>query len=288
MERERFRRMRMRLLQAERGHHNNPRFDYRDGTILLVALWAALHNRPIYWACDKRNWPGDLRPKKLPSQSCMSRRLRTWSVLFLLMAWEQVMRDRLPRSDIKFIDGRPLTVGGSTKDPDAGFGYAAGVKAKGYKFHAITDWFGAVDHWLITPMNTSEKVAAEPLIEHMQGAAYLIADNNYDSNRLYDLAGERGTQLLAKPRRGVKGLGHCKHSPYRKQVHAWLTSDASRRPMRHRIRIEQGFGRSGCSDVGLTHPPHHARRTHRVNLWVAFKLLMFHDHLAQNSTRQAA
>jgi ribosomal protein L34E len=77
VERERLLRMRAVLREAERGHHSNPRCEHCDSTILLVALWAALHGKPISWATVPAHWPADLRPRGgLPSQSCMSRRLR--------------------------------------------------------------------------------------------------------------------------------------------------------------------------------------------------------------------
>src|SRR5690348_13071597 len=114
-ERERYRRMRAVLRQVEPAHHDNPRLTHRDSTILLVTLWAALHDKPISWATVPQHWPADLRPRPtttallawssssggsgssgsgggsgggggsgrrnkkpsgLPSQSCMSRRLR--------------------------------------------------------------------------------------------------------------------------------------------------------------------------------------------------------------------
>ena len=43
--------------------------------LVAVSLWAALHDRPVAWACDGRNWgTTSLRPRKLPSPSTMSRR----------------------------------------------------------------------------------------------------------------------------------------------------------------------------------------------------------------------
>ena len=29
---------------------------YQPHIIVLVFLWAALHDRPVSWACDERNW----------------------------------------------------------------------------------------------------------------------------------------------------------------------------------------------------------------------------------------
>ena len=303
MERERYRRMRAVLRQVERQHHYNPRCSHRDSTILLVALWAALHDKAISWATQAKNWPGDLRPRStapsvpgwsrrpsgLPSQSCMSRRLRGLGhgcrddgagVFELLTRWQAALRASLPDTDVKLIDGRGLVIGGCSKDPDAGFGYTAGTKAKGYKLHWMIDQCsGAVDGWLVTPMNHPEPSAACCLIEHLpRHTRYVLCDNNYDRNDLYEQAGvERGVQWMAPPRRNAKGLGHHHHSDWRVQVQPWLRSDQGCRTMAARIVIEQVNARLGCSSVGLDHLPYHARRHHRVILWVALKLLILTD-----------
>ena len=298
MERERYRRMRLILRQVERQHHDNPRFTHRDSTILLVALWAALHNKPISWATDPQHWPGDLRPRPtmtgqggLPSQSCMSRRLRGMDqdgksdgntrIFQLLEHWQTTLRQRLPDADVKLIDGRGLVIGGCSKDPDAGFGYTATTKAKGYKLHWIVDsCSGAVDGWLIAPMNYPEQNAARYLITHLPPhTRYVLADNNYDGNDLYEQAGfYQHAQWMAMPRRDAKGLGRHWHSHWRLQVQPWLRTPQGRCTIgKTRIGIEQVNGRLGCADVGLNHLPYHVRRLHRVTVWVALKLLILTD-----------
>ncbi|MFU8829684.1 MAG: hypothetical protein ACNA8P_12785, partial [Phycisphaerales bacterium] len=42
---------------------------YTDKQIIAVALWAALHTRPISWACNKQNWPPQAWRRVLPDQS---------------------------------------------------------------------------------------------------------------------------------------------------------------------------------------------------------------------------
>jgi hypothetical protein len=299
-EHERYRRMREMLRTVEAQHHSNPRCTHSDSTVLLVALWAALHSKPIYWATIEGNWPWDLRPRSmapgmaaLPSQSCMSRRLRfDQGVLELLVAWQTALRRQLPSCEIKLIDGRGLLVGGCSKDGDARFGYAAGTKAKGYKLHWIIDAIsGAVDGWLVAPMNYSEQQAAQLLIPHLpQHTRYVLLDNNYDRNHLYEQAGiDRQVQWMAMTRRGAKGLGHRQHSDWRLAVQPWLRSEGGRRTMKQvRVMIEQVNGRLGCSEVGLNHLPHHARRLHRVTLWVALKILILTDLQSQSVLRACA
>src|ERR1700760_1910570 len=59
------------------------REQFSDKWIVIVFLWACIHDRCVSWACDPANWPAEL-DRPLPSQSRMSRRLRTVGVTQLL------------------------------------------------------------------------------------------------------------------------------------------------------------------------------------------------------------
>src|SRR4051812_4727620 len=125
MEREQDRWCRIFRWMVENARDCNMRQTHRDSLIAGTLLWAALHERPVSWACLKANWPGSVRPKSLPSQSCMSRRLRTVPVLALLERTYNALREQLPCGMLKFIDAKPLPVGGCSKDTDALYGRAA-------------------------------------------------------------------------------------------------------------------------------------------------------------------
>jgi len=63
---------------------------YQPHIIVLVFLWAALHDRPVSWACDERNWATTtLRPATLPDPSTLSRRLRRVDTAMLMRALVQ-------------------------------------------------------------------------------------------------------------------------------------------------------------------------------------------------------
>src|SRR5262245_17216839 len=64
---------------------------YSTACIVGVFLWAAVHDRPVAWACQAENWAAELNFGKLPSQSTMSRRLRSEPVKNLLNLMEQAM-----------------------------------------------------------------------------------------------------------------------------------------------------------------------------------------------------
>lgn len=62
--------------------------------IVLVWFWAVVHDRPVSWATKKCNWPLHQRRRRLPSNSTMSRRLRSSEVRRVIRAIE----DRVLRS----------------------------------------------------------------------------------------------------------------------------------------------------------------------------------------------
>ena len=48
--------------------------------VLKVWFWAVVHDRPVSWATKRENWPIHFRQTRLPSDSTMSRRLRSRAV----------------------------------------------------------------------------------------------------------------------------------------------------------------------------------------------------------------
>jgi hypothetical protein len=60
--------------------------------VAAAYLWSGLHDRPVNWACQRRNWPRQGALRRLPCPLTMSRRLRTAAVQDLLRASEQAAR----------------------------------------------------------------------------------------------------------------------------------------------------------------------------------------------------
>src|SRR5262245_53305889 len=102
----------------------HPRYgQFSDAEIVRVYYWAVLHDRPTGWACDKQNWPPHARRRALPSPSTMSRRLRRPAVVALLDALDRaVLQPAGPPSLVHRLDGKPLPIGGCSKDRQAGYG----------------------------------------------------------------------------------------------------------------------------------------------------------------------
>lgn len=76
MERELWPRIYHDLRAVARGTHQKG-VHFHPWVIAAVLLWAAVHDRPVNWACDPRNWSTTrLRPAELPSAATVSRRAK--------------------------------------------------------------------------------------------------------------------------------------------------------------------------------------------------------------------
>jgi hypothetical protein len=149
---------------------------YSSGDIVVVYLWAVVHDRPTSWAAANVNWPSKLCPKHLPSQSCLSRRLRQPGVQQLMTGVEEAWLAVVCVGQwwLKVIDAKPLAISGISKDADAGYGRGAGGKQKGYKFYAVWGVGPLPMAWALASMNVSEKVMARSLIRDLPGEGYLL------------------------------------------------------------------------------------------------------------------
>ncbi len=256
----------------------NPAATYSDERIVCVWFWAVIHDRPVSWACDRKNWTPHLRRQKVPSSATMSRRLRLESVRQLIKQLEQrILRPDGKRSLVWYIDGKPLVIGGASKDRQAGNGRAVRGMARGYKLHAIFGADYSVAAWRIAPMNVSEKVIGRRLIRSAAIHGYLVGDGNYEAAPLHELCMENGDlQLVARRRKG-RGLGHRRQCCGRlRSIELLEHSLTGFGPdlLQERDAIERFFGRLSSWGGGLTHLPAWARTHRRVHRWVQAKLIL--------------
>ena len=179
------------------------------------------------------------------------------------------------------IDGKPLPIGGCSKDRQAGYGRAAGGKAKGYKLHALVGSDGALAAWRVAPMNKDERVMAERLLKTTPAAVagYVVADANYDSNNLQEICDDRGEFQLVTPRRSGpgKGTGHRKQSIGRLRCIALIENPYpvfGAQLLQDRAAIERQFGNLTNWGGGLNGLPSWVRTHRRVRLWVQAKLVL--------------
>lgn len=252
------------------------RHTYTDAAVLEVYLWAALHDRPVCWACDARHWPPGTRRGALPSASTVSRRMRLDRVLTLL----ERVRARLDAPDqpglVAIVDGKALAIGPHSHDDQSGYGRATGRKARGYKLYAVVSVGQKLLAWRIAPMHVDERTMARRMLKQLPPLAYLLGDSNYDANRLFDACLEHDIELRAPRRYGVRrGLGRHRHSPARLRSKDSLEvapSGFGRDLMKNRWAVERFFGDLCGAPGGLGHLPAWVRSWRRVRTWVAAKL----------------
>jgi hypothetical protein len=271
-------------LFASGKHHHAYGCVFGDGIIVMVHFLSVIRERSMYWAYDKRNWPLWMRRLACPSYSQLMRRLKTQAVRRLIVELNLEFRSQLPDSDEKFCDGKPLTVGGFSKDPDTREGKLPGDGwGRGYKVHVLVEACAAIDFFTVTALDAGEPTVMCRLIElaELRPKVIIRADSNYDSNRLYGVVAKQGARLIAPRKKPGTGLGHHPQHPHRLlAIHQLEQSDESMRAhRRHRVRVEQALGHVTNVPFGLSPLPNFVRRLHRVALWVLSKITLYHLYL---------
>jgi len=264
------------LVQSQRVMGDHAGCTHRDWMIVLAYLWAVFHDRPVCWATAPESWP-EPWAASLPSGPTMSRRLKTRSVWRLLVRILLYLQAAWPRQDLHWVDGKPLPVGGASHDRDAQVGYAVSMLARGYRIHAIYNAAAAVEAWTLTPMDQSEARVARGLLHHMQGQGFLVGDNHYDANYLYDAAAQAGMQLVTSPLRSKvpRSTGHRRQSPHRLAGLALRQAPLGKALIKGRFGIDRIFGHQGNIPHGLSPLPNFVRHLHRVRLWLLGKFILY-------------
>ncbi len=270
-----------------RGH-----FRYSDAIVSLIYLFGVLYDRSTCWAHNKKNWPLWARRLQFPSYSQLMRRLKKPQVMQMIQQMNQEFHGPMEAGNDKICDGKPLTVGGFSKDPDARRGKVPAGWAKGYKLHAIIDENnGKIDAFTVTPLDVGEPTTACRLVRKMNlDHAKIRGDSNYDSNPFYAEVAKAGGRLIAPRKKPYTSLGHHKHHPDRLRAireleMSELVHDDHEK---HRIRIEQGLAQLTNLSFGLAPLPNFVRRLHRVRRWVAGKIMFYHAYLNLCSQQAAA
>jgi hypothetical protein len=260
------------------------REQFTDRVIIMVYLWSAINDRPVSWACDDGNWPDALPGHALPSDSTMSRRLRTVGVLQLLERLLAAVTDALPVPLVKTIDSKPLLVGAYSKDRDAKRGRLAERQfARGYRLHALCHG-RAVRSWTIASLNENDSTVGPALLSRLEGGGgYAVGDNAYDTNACHARATQTRHQLVAPARFVNRHVRDAKYNrPERLRALDLLASPmelACRQPNAFGVALynaresaESCFGE--LSMRGLNYLPAWVRGPRRVALWTAAKLAL--------------
>ncbi len=244
---------------------------FQPWRIAAVLLWAAVHDRPVCWACDKRNWSTTRRkPGRLPSAATVSRRAgKTSFALFLNALTAELKAAGEPAWEL-VVDGKPLPVGRCSKDRDA----RPNQHGRGYKLHALWGARCLPECWEVTAARENEAAVAVRLLAQVRGKGFVYADGSYEDSRVYDAAGGSGYLLLADPGTQATGGGHGHQSEYRRLALRLFADGLGWDLYRRRAGIERVFGNAGSFGGGLGPLPSWVRRLGRVTRWVCCKLVI--------------
>lgn len=275
------------IFDVQRSRRCGPRFIHDIALIVRVHLWAVLHDRSTLWATQAGHWPDRIRPKHLPSQPTMSRRLRTQVFKEFLDALVTRLSPHGDGGLLKIIDGKAILVGSHSRDRDATWGRAGRGSAKGYKLTLLWGNGPMPVAWDVQPLNVSEVTMAKTLLPKLRGGGYVLGDKLFDCNSLYELAAPTH-QLVARRKKPRAGLGHRRHHPARLRAIELLQGQFGRTLYRQRYRIEGRIADLCNFGGGLNASlPSWVRGLPRVRRWVQAKLLINAARIHRN-TRVAA
>jgi len=264
--------------------------EYSDVLIVAMYLWSVRHDRPQGWACQRENYNSLFRPRALPSQSRLSRRIRSERCQTLL----QRVYDCLARTDqptpTTRIDSRPLVVGACSKDRQARAGRIYGGFARGYRLHQIVAEDERTLCWTVAPMNEPDPPHALEMMQTTALGEIALADGIYDNSELYEAAQRRGSMLVAGIRqdRLKSNPRPTRNSPARiAAVREWKQGLAQY-VYRDRKLVEVAFAHQSTYAGGLGPLPSWVRSLARVRRWVGAKLILHHARLANRRTAECA
>lgn len=285
-------------------HGGRRRPMYANWLIVAMYLWCVWHDRPLCWACDRCHYGRLFRPRRLPSVSRFTRRVKSDDCRRILQLVHDEFAQRGLVTSEGYVDGKALLVGPVSKDRQATRGKIPGGFGKGYKLHAYVNEHRRIVVWSVTGLSEDEKTVALHLLPHlppMSADALVLKDSNYDSAPLHKAAAELmpGAALVG-PLKGQNRVGPGGHHPVtlrqmgpdrRELLAAWR-----HRPglvelvLRARDTIERVFGVLCCTAGGLgTALPPWVRTLDRVRRWVGAKVVLYNARLAvQDRLREAA
>lgn len=262
---------------------------FSDLLIIRMYFWSVWHDRSLMWAAAPDHYGRLFRPRKLPSVSQFTRRVKTPSVQIIL----QKVHDDLAEVDraaaVLYLDGKPLIVSNVSKDRHATRGHVSGGFARGYKLHArVTDDLRLIC-WSVMPLNVAEQSVAMALLAHSPTpGSLLMADSNYDSADFYKAMDQTGATLFTRLK-GQERVKHDQHHPVtlrqmgaarRQAVQTWKQHpDLCEFVLHERDAIERTFSALTCYGGGLGPLPAWVRTLPRVRRWVGVKIALYHARL---------
>ena len=260
---------------------------FPDWLVVAMYLWSVWHDRCLSWACDRSHYGALFRPRKLPSISQFTRRIKTARCRQILQWVHEDLSEAHLASPLSYFDGKPLPVSPVSKDRDAQRGRVSGGWGKGYKLHAWGTEDGRVPLFCVTGLAVGECPVAGalcPLLPPLPPDALVLTDANYDDRGLHKRVNARGGAVVSPlkkqkqypPEAGRHPVTLRQMGPGRRALlAAWAkTPGLVRHVLKGRLRIENTFSR--VTFAGLGHLPPFVRGIGRVTRWTGAKLILYH------------
>jgi hypothetical protein len=272
---------------------------YPNWLIVAMYVWSAAHDRTLSWACDRRCYGMRFRPRRLPSISQFTRRIKSDDCQRILQLVHDQFAQRGVMTNAVYIDGKPLPVSPVSKDRDAKRGKISGAFARGYKLYAAVNANRRIVVWSVMGLNEDEKTLARyvllPNLPPLTNDAVVLADSHYDSAPLHQEVSEPLGVCLMHPLRGQdRAVGKnrwwkLRQMPWsrRELVRLWEKHpELMRFTYKARQEIERVFGVLTCTAGGLANLPAWVRHLDRVRRWVGVKIILYNARLAAQENHQ--
>lgn len=265
---------------------------YSNWLIVAMYVWSVAHDRPLSWACRRGSYNGLFRPRRLPSISQFTRRIKCDDCQRILQLVHDRFAQRGVMTEAIYIDGKALPVSPVSKDRDAKRGRISGAFARGYKLHAAVNATRRIVLWSVMGLNEDEKTVARhallPNLPPLTRDGLVLADSHYDSAPLHEQVCEPRGLCLVHPLRGQHRVGgknrwwKLKQMPVSRLalVHLWEKHpELMRFTYKARQQIERVFGVLTCTGGGLPSLPAWVRHLARVRRWVGVKIIFYNARL---------
>jgi hypothetical protein len=273
-------------------HGGRRRPVYANGLIVAMYIWSVWHDRPLSWACRRGSYSGLFRPRKLPSVSQFTRRIKSDDCQRILQLVHETFAQRGVMTEAVYIDGKPLVVSPVSKDRDARRGKISGAFARGYKLYAAANANRRIVVWSVMGLNEDEKTVARqvllPQLPPLSPDGLVLADSHYDSAPLHEEVSEPLGVWLVHPLRGQDRVGgvyrqrKLRQMPFsrRELVRLWEQHpELMRFTYKARQEIERVFAVLTCTAGGLANLPAWVRGLDRVRRWVGVKIILYNARL---------
>ena len=250
-----------------------------------------MHDRPLSWACRRESYTTRFRPRRLPSVSRFSRRLRTRRFARLRALLHEELIAQGAGAALSFLDGKALPIGDWSVDRDARDGAVrTGRFRRGYKIHGRVNSAGFIEEYSVRSLNEGEPKVARTLLRRLPVGGAVVADANYDSGLLYGAIERRGAWFFTPIKGEAKAPATFRKMPEsrRQAIALWKeTPSLAQRAMEARSTIERVFAHLCGFGGGLGPLPAWVRRLSRVRLWVEAKIAIYHARLLARRALQS-